>query len=104
MRQPALVELPLLIVSGTLSFAPLTALADDSQAIYENRCGGCHGGSAQILARDKLAILENKIVTRERQQELRDFLKRHGRSTSVQADGIYTLLLGYAMAASIKKR
>lgn len=104
MHQPPLLELPLLIVAGTLSFAPLSALADDSQAAYEKRCIGCHTGSAQMLARKELTIVENTIVTRKRRQELHDFLKGHGRSTSAEADRIYRLLKAYALAVSIKKR
>ena len=104
MRQSTLVEVSLLISIGTLSVWPSTGFADDSQAIYKKRCGECHSGSAEVLVRDKLAFLENKIVTRKQQYELRDFLKRHGRATSMEADHIYALLQGYAMATRTNNR
>ncbi len=61
-------------------------------ALYEKRCGRCHGADVESLARTTLRKVGGEIVTRDRAIELTKFLSRHGRSTPDEVQRLYGLL------------
>ncbi len=86
----AIVVLPLVALQVIASAT--SSLAEMDFPVYEKRCGQCHGSNVKELARNTLLKRGGVIVTRDRTVELRKFLNRHGRSTTIEADRIYSLL------------
>ncbi|HUS95128.1 MAG TPA: hypothetical protein VMX97_00145 [Hyphomicrobiaceae bacterium] len=86
-------------LAGFAGFLLMTSLAsssvavsEDVQAVYQQRCGACHEGSAKELALGTLVVHQGAIITRKRKLELRAFLNQHGRSRPDEIDQLYTLL------------
>jgi mono/diheme cytochrome c family protein len=88
----------LLIASATVFGGTTAAQTVKDLAIYEKRCGRCHGSDANRLAQTTLRKKGKKIVTRDRATELRKFLSRHGRSTPGEVHRIYSLLRRHLVA------
>ncbi len=67
-----------LTLSGTvaLSFIALTALAQESQALFEKKCANCHGkdGSGHTMAAAKMAVpdLRSRQIRDKSDAELTD--------------------------------
>lgn len=88
-----------LFVVSTSVFACVTvAEAETDFDIYEKRCGRCHGANPEKLAQTTLFRRGEKVVTRDQEIELRDFLDQHGRATTSEAHRIYSLLRRYLIA------
>lgn len=85
----------LLIASAPVFSGTTTAQTARDFAIYEKRCGRCHGINAERLAQSTLRKEGKQVVTRDRAIELRKFLNRHGRSTPDEVHRIYSLLRRY---------
>jgi len=85
----------LLVASVQVVASASIAQAETDFAIYKKRCGQCHGTDVKELAHSTLLRRGKRIVTRDRAIELRKFLNRHGRSSTVEADRIYSLLRRY---------
>jgi hypothetical protein len=67
----------LAVFAGALMGAAEAAEPLDPHALFEQRCGRCHGHAGE-LARDKLAIVGDTLRGRSSGQELVPFLRRHG--------------------------
>jgi hypothetical protein len=91
----------LLIASATVFADATAAQTVKDLAIYEKRCGHCHGTNAKTLAQSTLRMSGKNIVTSDRAIELRTFLNRHGRSTPDEAQPIYSLLRRYLAAKDL---
>ena len=90
-----------LLVALVLAGAgPASGQTTAELALYEKRCGQCHGADAESLARTTLRKVGGKIVTRERAIELTKFLSRHGRSTPDEVQRLYGLLRRYLEVGS----
>jgi len=92
MNQRLYIIAALLFVAAPMFSGTTTAQIKSDVAIYEKRCGGCHGVDAKRLAQITLRTDGDKIVTREKAVELKKFLNRHGRSTPSEIRRIYSLL------------
>lgn len=84
----AVAKLPLALIAALTSFQVTTAMAvePNAAALYAERCGICHSGAPAKFLGATLRWKSDVLVLKDDDTTLRDFLARHGRQSSDEAD------------------
>ncbi len=84
-----------IIILAAVFVISSVATATDLHHLWDDRCGDCHGHSADF-AREFLNIVDDKLHGQHSDRDLRLFLSDHYLAGSDQVDAVYAMLLAQA--------